>query len=136
MSKINGWRLCCVLLNSLVLALFAGCSSSPQPSQLTRSRETLLGNVDVVADVAVRDGKTAVSLTGKTTVTVAGWAITDAKAGQGQKMMMSVNGTAVACEYGLPRADVAAALHNDAVVNSGYTCQMPAGTFSRSEERR
>jgi hypothetical protein len=99
-------------------------------SKLKRLDE-MIGNVDVVDGVAVRNGGVAVSLAGKPIVTVAGWAIGFTK--PGQKMLLSVNGRIVACEYGQSRADVALALRDNRFTNSGYTCRVSSGVFSAGE---
>jgi hypothetical protein len=89
----------------------------------------LLGNVDRVGEKAPQNGRAVLSLDGKSEIEVEGWAVDPVGAGVGSGMMITVNGRTVGCDNGMPRPDVAAALHNNIYTNSGYLCHLPVTMF-------
>ncbi len=131
------YRVALWLAFALALLLAEGCSgpvSTPAKttevraenlSNRKRLNQVLLGNVDRVDQIAPQNGRTVLSFGGKSEIEVTGWAVDRIGASVGTMMMITVNGRTIGCDYGTPRPDVAAALHNNTYTNSGYTCHLP-----------
>ena len=139
------YRLALWLAFALALLLAEGCSGPASPpagttkvraedlSNRKRLNPVLLGNVDRVGESAPQNGRAVLSMGGKSEIEVTGWAVDRIGAGVGSKMMITVNGQTIGCDYGTPRPDVAAALHSDAYTNSGYTCHLPLNMVKAGE---
>ena len=96
-------------------------------------KRQLLGNVDRVGESAPQNGRAVLSLSGKPEIEIEGWAIDQIGATVGSGMMITVNGRTIGCDYGKPRPDVAAALHNNTYTNSGYICHLPLNMIGSGE---
>jgi Dolichyl-phosphate-mannose-protein mannosyltransferase len=119
-------------------------SSMRQPARLSqvrvenlngrkRLKQVLLGNVDRVDEGAPQNGRGVLTLAGKSEIEVEGWAIDQIRGSVGQMMVITVNQLTIGCEYGEPRLDVAAVLHNSAYTNSGYVCHVPLNLVKAGE---
>ena len=102
-------------------------------SNRKRLNQAPVGNVDRVGESAPQSGRAAISLGAQSEIEVEGWAIDQIGANVGRQMMITVNGRTIGCDYGKPRPDVAAALHNDTYANSGYTCHVPSNMIHAGE---
>jgi hypothetical protein len=131
------------LTEAIVVLLLALCSSctngtrqSINPDYLKtaqRLEAPLVGYVDAVNTMPVKDGH-VVKLNGEMpTVAVTGWAVDTAGQKPGRAMGLLVNGKLISCEYGEERPDVGTALHNENYRFSGYTCQIPTSSFNKGD---
>jgi hypothetical protein len=95
----------------------------------------LVGFVDVVDGVVIRDGRVAVAYRGGRPIEVEGWAVDIAARKPGSTMALLIGNSLIRCEYGHERVALATALQNRNYTYSGYICriapeQLPAGDFT------
>jgi hypothetical protein len=124
----------------LVLAFCVGCmddthqSISPEYLKTARRLQApLVGYVDAINAMPVKDGHVVQVGGGTSTVEVKGWAVDVAAEKPGRAMAMLVHEKLISCQYGEDRPDVGTALHNENYRFSGYTCQIATSAFNKGD---
>lgn len=111
----------------LIMSYLVACghnSDHVDLSQLRRRSEPLVGYIGHV-NTTVLESQSGTVAVPPGPVKVEGWAIDNLNHATGTAMYIRVNGSAVSCDYGIPRLDVSAALKDTRYINSGYQCDIP-----------